>query len=454
MQLIEKVKDGLKRELEAIIRAEILIEELNTKIAEAKSTVNLKGFRPGKVPEAYLRKTYGKSFMAQIINDNISSISSQIIDKRNEKLATQPEFELNEDEAVIANVIDGKEDLIVKVKYEVLPNYETKSFTSYKINRPIVEVPEEEVNKQLEQVLSSTRNFSQKDSAAAMGDRVTMDYVGKIKDVPFDNGSDKDAHLILGSKNFIPGFEESLVGLKAGDDKEISVTFPEAYGASDLAGKDATFDVSIKKVECADELVINDEAAQKLGVESIEKLKELIKSQLEHRYGSVTRQKVKRQILDLLAKDYDFELPEKLVEQEYENVKSHFKSNSEEKLTKAEEKEYKDIAIRRVRLGLLISTIAEESKIEVNKDELQKAMFQQIQNYPGHEKEMLKIFQKNPEAMNSLKAPILEDKVIDHIISQAMVADQIVSIEELLKEDDEEEKPKKAAKSSSKKTKE
>lgn len=445
MQLIEKLNDGLKRELEVVVTAQSLLEELNQKISEAKSTVNLKGFRPGKVPETYLRNTYGKSFMAQIINDKISNIPEQIISKRREKLAMRPEFELNEDESVIEKVIAGKEDLIVKVKYEILPDYKIKDFTSYKIKRPIVDVPEEEVNKQVEQVLSSTREFTEKKSKAALGDRVTMDYVGKIKGVAFDNGSDKDAHLILGSKNFIPGFEEQLVGLKAGDNKEIEVTFPQEYNASELAGQEATFEVNIKKVESAKELVIDDEAAKKLGVESVEKLKELIKSQLEHRYGSVTRQKVKRQILDLLAADYDFELPQNLLEQEAKNVEKHFKQNAEATLTKEEEQEYKDIAIRRVRLGLLISKIAEESKIEVTKDELQRAMFQQIQNYPGHEKEMLKLFQNNAEILNSLKAPILEDKVIDYIISKSDVTDETVSVKALLKDDDEDVKPKKTS---------
>lgn len=440
MQLTEKVKDGLKREVEVVFPVQTLVEELNNKISEAKTTIQLKGFRPGKVPETYLRNTYGKSFMAQIINDKISSIPSSIASKTGEKIASTPEFNLNEDEQVVENVINGQEDLVVKVKYEVLPKIEIKDFSAYEISRPIVEVAQEEVDKQVEEVLSSTKDFSVKDSEALIGDRVTMDYIGKINGMPFDNGSDKDAHLILGSNNFIPGFEEQLVGLKAGEKKEINVTFPKNYGASELASKNATFDIIVKKVEAAGELTINDDSAKKLGVESLEKLNQLVKSQLENRYGSVTRQKVKRQVLDLLEKDYDFELPTKLVDLEYENINTQLKSNAgavDEKDNSIEESEHKNIAQRRVRLGLLIAEIAQEAKIDVSKDELQKAMFQQIQHFPGQEKEIIKLFQTNPEAMASLRAPILEDKVIDYIVAQSKVTDKTVLADELMRDDEE-----------------
>ncbi len=451
MQLTEKVKDGLKREVEAVFLAQTLVEDLNKKISEAKTTIQLKGFRPGKVPETYLRNTYGKSFMAQIINDKISSIPGNITSQTGEKIASTPEFNINEDERVVENVINGQEDLVVNVKYEVLPKFEIKDFSSYEISRPIVEVAQEEVDKQVEEVLASTKDFTAKDAEASIGDRVTMDYVGKINGTAFDNGSDKDAHLILGSNNFIPGFEEQLVGLKAGEKKEINVTFPKNYGASELAGKNASFDITVKKVESAEKLIINDDAAKKLGVESLEKLNQLIKSQLENRYGSVTRQKVKRQILDLLAKDYDFELPPKLVDLEYENINAQFKSNSasaDEKDNKIEESEYKNIAQRRVRLGLLIAQIAQEAKIDVSKDELQKAMFQQMQHFPGQEKEIIKLFQTNPDAMASLRAPILEDKVIDYIVTKSKVIDKVVLAEDLMR-DDEEAAPKETTKKSS-----
>lgn len=450
MRFTEKLKEGLKRELTVIYSEEDLNAELTSRIVEAKSTMKLNGFRPGKVPESFLRKNYGKSFMAQIVNDKISELPSKIVAERGEKIASRPEINLNEDDKNVNAVLEGKAPLEVNVKYEVLPEIEIKDFSKYEIERQIADIPQEEVTKQVEQLLSSTRDFTEKKTASKDGDRITIDYVGKIDGVAFDNGSDKDAQLIIGSKNFIPSFEEQLIGLKAGDSKVINVRFPDEYDASDLAGKDATFDIEVKKVEKASPLKIDDEQAQKLGVESLAKLEEFIKEQLESRYGSFTRQKVKRQILDILANEYDFDVPQSLVNAEYENLQAQLKQYSND-VTEEDKQEYKDLAIRRVRLGLLLANIGESAKIDVTKDELQRAMYQQLQNFPGREKEIAKIFQTNPEALASLRAPIFEDKVVDYILDKVKVNDKIVSIEDLIKEGDEsdsksEEKPKKTSK--------
>lgn len=456
MQFTEKVKNGLDREVEVVFPASTLLVELNNKIAEAKDTVQLKGFRKGKVPQSYLRNTYGKSFMAEIINNKIANIATDLQRETGEKLAIRPEISLSEDEQILSNIIKCEEDLVVNVKYQILPKIEAKDFTNYEISRSIVEVSTQELDKQLDQLLASVREFESKDGPAALGDRLTLDYVGKIDGKAFDNGSDKDAQLVLGSKNFIPGFEEQLVDVKAGEEKTINVSFPKNYGAADLAGKDASFDVHIKKVEAPLELVVNDDAAKKLGVESLDKLRELVKGQLENRYGSVTRQKVKKQILDLLAADYDFEVPSKLVELEYENIQGQFKQEGQT-LNLEDETEYKDIAQRRVRLGLLIAQLAQDANIDVSKEEMQRAMFQQMQHFPGHEKEIMKLFQTNAEAMASLRVPILEDKVIDYILNKAKVSDEIVTSEELMNEEESElvkeaSAPKKTTRS--KKTKE
>ncbi|CBI76293.1 trigger factor [Bartonella clarridgeiae 73] len=442
MQVTETLNEGLKREIKIVVPAKDLEAKLNERLDDTKGKITLKGFRPGKVPYNHLRKMYGKSFMAEILNEIINDAPRSILLERNEYSATQPQIDINEDK----KVIDGKADFVFSLKYEVLPKFEIKDFKDIKITREIADVPEQEVDEQITRILSSTRNYSQKNGPSKEGDRITIDYLGKIDGVPFDGGADNDAQLILGSKQFIPGFEEQLIDVKAGDVKTIFVKFPNNYNATHLAGKNAEFDITVKAVSKPDELKIDDEAAKKLGLESLDRLREVVRGQVESRYGSMTRQKIKRQVLDALDADYSFDIPEQLLEIEFNNIwnqvnedlKRMGRSFEDENVTEEQAREeYRVLAQRRVRLGLVLSEIGTKVGIQVSEDELKAAVFDQVRQYPGREKEMMDFFRRTPEAVANLRAPIFEEKVIDYLLTQIKITDKKVTVEELMKEYDE-----------------
>ena len=454
MQVTETLNNGLKREIKIVVPAKDLEAKLNERLADAKDKVKLNGFRPGKVPANHLRKMYGRSFMAEVINEILNETPRSILAERNERSATQPQIDMSEDEKEAEKVLNGAADFVFTIKYEVLPMFELKDVSGIEVTREVVDIPESDVDKQVERVLSSTRTYSEKKGKAEDGDRVTIDYLGKLDGEPFEGGADNDAHLVLGSKQFIPGFEEQLIGVKAGDKTTITVKFPENYGAKHLAGKDATFDITVKEVSKPDELKIDDEAAKKLGLESVERLREIVRQQLESQYGSMTRQKVKRQILDALDGEYDFETPERLVDIEFNNIWAQINSElqqagrtfEDEETTEEEARdEYRKLAERRVRLGLVLSEIGEKAGIEVSEDELQRAVYDQVRQYPGQEKEIIEFFRRTPDAVANLRAPIFEEKVVDNLLGKVKVTDKKVTAEELMKEDEDEMSPKKTS---------
>lgn len=446
MQVTETLNEGLKREIKIVVPAKDLEAKLTERLADAKDKVKLNGFRPGKVPAAHLRKMYGKSFMAEIINEILNETPRSVLAERGERSATQPKIEMSEDEKEAEKVLDGKADFVFSLNYEVLPKIELKDVSAIEVTREVVDIPEKEIDEQIERVLSSTRTYAEKKGKAEDGDRVTVDYLGKLGDEPFEGGADNDAQLVLGSKMFIPGFEEQLIGTKAGDETQIKVTFPEDYGAAHLAGKEATFDITVKEVASSDELKIDDEAAKKLGLESLARLREVVCEQIESQYGSVTRQKVKRQILDALDKDYQFEIPEQLVEVEFNNIWNQINTElkqagrtfeDEEMTEEGAREEYRRLAERRVRLGLVLSEIGEEAGVTVSDEELQRAIYAQVRQYPGQEKEIFEFFRRTPEAVANLRAPIFEEKVVDHLLEKIKVSDKKVTPEELMAEDEE-----------------
>ncbi|WP_332066155.1 trigger factor [Bartonella sp. CB189] len=442
MQVTETLNEGLKREIKIVVPARDLEEKLNERLGDAKGKVRLNGFRPGKVPTGHLRKMYGKSFMAEILNEIVNDAPRSVLAERNERSAMQPQIDIDEDE----KILDGKADFIFRLKYEVLPKFEIKNFEHIEVVREVAIIPQEEVDKQVERVLSFTRSYSPKEGSSEEGDRITIDYIGKLEGVPFEGGTDSDAQLILGSKQFIPGFEEQLVGVKAGDKKTISVKFPDSYSAAHLAGKDAEFDVIVKAISEPDALTVDDGAAKKVGLESLDRLFETVRGQIESQYGSVTRQKIKRQILDALDADYSFEIPEGLLEIEFNNIwnqvnedfKKSGSSFEDEGITEEKAREeYRVLAQRRVRLGLVLSEIGMSIGVKVSDDELKAAVFDQVRQYPGQEKEIMDFFRNTPEAVANLRAPIFEEKVIDHLLARIKVIDKEVTVEELMKEYEE-----------------
>jgi trigger factor len=330
--------------------------------------------------------------------------------------------------------------------YEVLPKVALGDFKKIAVERPVVEVSDEEVQKQLEQLAESGRAYEPKTGTVANGDRVTLSYVGKIDGEPFEGGTDENATLRIGSGQFIPGFEEQLVGLSAGDEKTITVTFPEDYGAAHLAGKAATFDVAIKDVAAPGDLVIDDTLATRLGLESLDKLRDAIRDQLRSQYREASRMKVKRQMLDRLDEMHSFDLPPKMVEAEFQNIWRQIQSDmgrnnrtfeQEGTTEEAAQADYRKIAERRVRLGLVLSEIGEKNQIEVREDELQRALAAQLRNFPGNEKQVLDYYRRDPDALNALRAPIFEEKVVDYLLELVNVTDKPVTREELLKDDEE-----------------
>ncbi len=445
MQVTETLAEGLKRELTITIPAADLSTKLEDKLSSLKSQVRLPGFRPGKVPVSHLKKVYGKQAMAEVINDTLSESTNAAIAERSEKPASEPKFTLPEDENQAEDIIAGKVDLEVAVSYEIIPDFEVKDFSGIEIERPVVDVTDDMLDERLKQIASSNVTYKAVKRKAKNDDQVTFDFVGKVDGEEFDGGSAQGFKLVLGSGQFIPGFEEQMVGLKAGDEKSLEVTFPDDYGAAHLARKAATFDVAIHEVGQAEDPVIDDAMATNLGLESLDKLKEAVTSQLENEFGQKTRLKIKRQLLDALDDAYDFDLPPSLVEQEFEGVWKQVTDDLEragrtfedEDTTEDKAKEeYQALAERRVRLGLLLAEVGSQNEVQVSNEELQRAVVTRAQQFPGQEREVIEFFQKNPQQLAGIRAPIFEDKVIDFILELAKVTDKSVSPDELDDDDD------------------
>jgi len=398
------------------------------------------------VPLEHLRKMYGRSMMAEIVNQIINESPRSIIADRKERSAMQPEVAMTEDEAEAEKVLKGTSDFTFTLTYETLPAFELQETKGIKIERPIVDIAEDEVEEQVKKIAENARTFEAKDGKAESGDKITMSFLGKIDDVPFDGGQSDESSLVLGSGQFIPGFEDQLIGTAVGEEKQVNVSFPDDYSAPHLAGKAAVFDVVVKSVSKPNELELNDELAKQLGLESIDRLRTVVREQIESQYGMATRQKVKRQLLDALDKDYTFELPQKLVEAEFNNIWTQVtteltnsgKSFEDEETTEEKARaEYQRLAERRVRLGLVLSEIGEKAGVQITDEEMQRAVFEQVRRYPGQEQQIYEYFRSNPEAVASLRAPIYEEKVVDHLLATVDVTDIVVSKEELMKEEEE-----------------
>ncbi|MCO6052017.1 trigger factor [Mesorhizobium sp. RP14(2022)] len=448
MQVTETLNSGLKREIKVTVPATDLQDRLAKRLDDVKGKVRINGFRPGKVPMSHLRKVYGKSFMAEVVNEILNDSPRSIIADRGEKAAMQPEIKMTEDENEAEKVLAGNADFEFDLAYEVLPPIEVKDFSNIKVTRPVYDVPESEIDEQVERVAKSAQSFEPKESGAAEGDRVTIDYLGRIDGEAFSGGQGSDQPLVLGSKEFIPGFEDQLIGAKAGDARTVKVTFPEDYGAANLAGKDAEFEVTVKEVAGPGEFTLDDEAAKKLGIESLDRLREIVRGQIESNFGGMTRQKVKRQLLDQLDAEYKFEAPSKLVEAEFGNIWNQVtndlqqagRSFEDEDTTEEKAREdYQKLAERRVRLGLVLAEIGEAAGVQVSDEEMQRALFETVRRFPGdQQQQVFEFYRNNPNALTSIRAPLFEEKVIDHLLGQIDVTDKKVSKEELMADDEAE----------------
>jgi trigger factor len=449
MQVTETLSQGLKREFKVVIPASDLAERLNSQLAEMKDKVRINGFRPGKVPTAHLKRVYGRSVMAEVLQTAINEANQKIVTDNNLKLALEPKIDFPTDQAEVEAALEAKGDLNVGVKIEILPTFDVGNFDDVEITRLKADISDEEVQQTLDRMASQNRTYVAREEGAAAenGDKLSIDFVGKIGDELFEGGTGENIDVVLGSDSFIPGFEAQLIGAKAGDQRTVNVAFPENYTATHLAGRDASFDVTVKSVSAPGELVMDDEFAKQFGFDSLDKLKDAIRSNIERDYTRASRDKLKRALLDALDKKYAFELPEGLVEQEFSGIwtqveneqKAGGKSFEEEGTTEeAARADYRRIAERRVRLGLVLAEVGQSANVQVTDDEVTQALLERARQFPGQEKMVWDYYRNNPEALAQLRAPVFEEKVVDHIVGMAKVTEQTVSKDELFKIDADE----------------
>ena len=450
MQVTEINAQGLKREFQVLLAAQELEERLNTELSGMKDKVQLKGFRPGKVPVAHLRKVYGRSVMAEVVQNAVNEANRKIVADNDLKLALEPQVEFPTDQAEIEKALDAKADLAFKVALEVMPNFELADLSDVSLKKLVAKPEESEVDEALQRMAGQSRPFSEREEGAEAqdGDRVTIDFVGRIDGEEFQGGKGEGIDLELGSGSFIPGFEEQLVGAKVGDKRVVKATFPEAYGAEQLAGKDAEFDVTVTKIQAAGEAKIDDEFAKSLGMESLEKLREAIAKAIGGDFEAASRRKLKKELLDALDGKYAFELPTSLVAQEFASVwaqveqdlKARGKSFEDEDTTEEKaQADYRKIAERRVRLGLVLAQVGESADIKVSDEEVNQALIARVRQFPGQEQQVWDFYRKNPQALAELRAPLFEEKVVDHVLGQVKLVEEPVSKETLFADEDDDD---------------
>ncbi|MGA8228594.1 MAG: trigger factor [Xanthobacteraceae bacterium] len=451
MQVTQTHSDGLRHEFKIVVPASDLEARLDNRVSEIKDSVRLNGFRPGKVPPAHLKKIYGRSLMAEAIEALVRETNAKIVTDNGFKLAMEPKVTLPEGKDEIESVFTGQSDLSYTVALEVLPPITLADFKGIKIERPVAEVTAAEIDEAVSRIANQNRPFSARADGGkvASGDRVTISYVGKIDGEAFEGGTGDDIVVNIGSNTFIPGFEEQLIGMAAGEARTVNVRFPNNYLAEKLAGKDAVFEVTANSIEAPGEVTIDDAFAKSLGLETLDKLKDAIKDRLTREHAAASRQKLKRVLLDRLDELHKFDAPPTMVEDEFNNVwktvlsdlESSGKSFADEGTTEEKAKaEYRAIADRRVRLGLVLAEIGEKNNIKVNDEELSRAAADRARQFPGQEQQVWEYYRKNPQALASLRAPIYEEKVVDFIVELASVTDKPVSRDELFREEEDDEK--------------
>lgn len=457
MQVSETKSEGLSREFSVSLPASEIEEKISHRLKEIAQTAQLPGFRPGKVPVSMLRKRYGPSVMGEILEKAVGDSSQQALADKDVRPAMQPEIE-------ITSFDEGK-DLEYVIKVECLPEIKPVDFSKIELERLVPTADDKEVQTALENIAAGNKTSTplKKKRKSKSGDVLVIDFVGSVDGEEFPGGKADDYELELGSSSFIPGFEDQLVGSNAGDDVDVNVNFPDEYGAAELAGKAALFKVAVKEIREAVPAEIDDELAKKLGLESLEKLKETIAEEQGRELKNMSRMRTKRHLLDALTESCDFEIPQKLADTEFESIWSQYEeqkkageAEDEEDLSEEEQREeFKEIAARRVSLGLLLSEIGRLNNIQVSQDDVTRAIMEQAQQYQGQEQAVMEFYQKNPEAMQQITAPLYEEKVVDFIIELAQVTDKPVTVDQMMKvlEADNEEAEAKAKKKPAKKKK-
>jgi trigger factor len=445
MQITETVSEGLRREFKVVIPQSDLDTKLNGRLEEMKPRMNLKGFRPGKAPVSFLKKTFGKSMMNEIVQDAVNESSQKAITENSLKVASPPKVDLV---SAFDQVVDGKTDLEFTVKVDLMPDFELADVSKLKVERLVGEVGDADVDEALKRLAEQSKTFSPREAGepAESGDTVTIDFVGKVDGAEFPGGKADDFNLGLGTGQLIPGFEDQLVGAKAGEARDVKVTFPADYPEATLAGKDAVFEATVKEVKKPDPIAIDNELAKKLGLDDLATLKDRVRDQLKSDFARASRLHLKRRILDALDEKHAFALPPGMVEGEFDGIWKQVEAELQrEGKTAADEgksedelkKEYHDIAERRVRLGLVLAKLGEQNGITVAPEEVQRAIAARARQFPGQEQQVFNFYTQNPQAAAEIRAPIFEDKVVDFIAELAEVTDKKVDRETLFMDPDD-----------------
>ncbi|MCQ9154624.1 trigger factor [Acidomonas methanolica] len=435
MQVQQTHSEGLKRGFTVTVPAGDLEARRAARLAELGRTVNLPGFRPGKVPVSVVRQRYGAAVEGEVMEQTVNESTSRLLEEQKLRPATQPRVEL-------VSGAEGKGDLEFKVDLEILPEITLPDLTGLKLTRLTAKPEEATIEKSLGELAKRQRTFEDvaEERPAATGDVLNVDFVGKLDGVPFDGGTAQDVNVEIGGDGFIPGFAEQLEGMKPGEEKIIAVTFPEDYGAKELAGKDVTFDIKANALKKAVEPALDDELAKTIGFEGIDQVRDLITKQVEGEYAQLSRLRIKRDLLDILADRTDFDAPPSMVEAEFGQIWARVEQDrangeiDEEDAGKDEDTlkaDYRKIAERRVKLGLLLAEIGRVKEIAVSREDMMQAMRQEALRYPGQERAVFEFFTKNPQAAETLRGPILENKVVDYLIELADVTEKDVTPEEL-----------------------
>jgi trigger factor len=439
MNVTETVHEGLNRAWRVVVPATEIGAHVDRRLTEISKTVKLPGFRPGKVPLSLVKKRYGQSVMGEVLQKTVEDSSAKLLQEQDVRPALEPKIE-------VVAFSDGA-DLEYTMAVEALPQVEPAEIADLALERPVAPVDDAKIDEMVEKLASGNKQFEPVETPrpAEKGDQLLIDFAGTVDGEARSGMSGEDHPLELGSGQFIPGFEDQLLGISPGEKRVVTITFPAEYHAKELAGKEAVFDVTAKEVRAPVATIIDDEFAKKLGFEDMAAVRTAIREQIERDYGRLSRLKLKRALMDALAQRHDFAVPQGMVDIEFESIWKQVEPelSDEEKAKPIDEVkgEYRTIAERRVRLGLLLSEIGRRNNVQVNQEELNKGLIAEARRYPGQEREVIDAYRNNPRMLDALRAPIYEDKVVDHILTTINVTDRNVTPEELAREDEEDEAP-------------
>ena len=448
MQVTQTLSQGLKQEFKVVLPAGELAAKLQSQISQLQAKAQIKGFRPGKAPVSYLKKVYGKGIMGDVLQEAVNEANRKIVEEHKLRIALEPKLDFPGGQDEVEKALEAEGDFSYTVTFETLPAIEIGSFDDIALERPTADVADADVEKAIKSLAERAQEFEAKaDGAKAeKGDKLTIDFTGKLDGVAFEGGTGGDVDLVLGSGSFIPGFEEQLEGAGAGEQRLVKVRFPDGYAAANLAGKDAEFDVTVKAVASPKAQDVDESLATKYGFESLAAMQNAVRGNLEADYAKASRDRLKRSLLDALDGKYSFDLPESLVEQEFSSIWSQYQAErqragkplAEEGKTEDETRaEYRAIAQRRVRLGLVLAEIGQKAGVQVEDKDITDALVERVRMFPGQEKQVWDYYRNNEQALAQLRAPIYEERVVDHIAKLIKITDKTVSREELFAETDE-----------------